>query len=462
MKEYDAVIIGAGTTGMTLLGKALPSGAKTALINEGPLGGTCLNYGCVPSKLLIYPADVVALIRRAAKLGIEARINRIDFGAIMDRMKDTVSQGRESSKDFVESSENLDFYPGRGHFIDEHTLEAAGERIQGANIFIASGSRDMVPPVAGLDTIDYLTSKTLLLLKERPESMIIIGGGFVAVEYGHFFEALGARVTILQQADRLIPQEEPEISGLLMKELGKRVGVHTGITVTAAKKNKTGCTVGGKDAATGEYREFKAERVLVAAGRESNADLLGVQRAGIETDERNYIRVNEYLETSRPDIWAFGDAIDNLMFTHSGDREAEIAWHNATNSAKRKMDFGAVPHAVYSWPQIASVGMTEEKARESHDIVVGRANYSDIVKGEAMMEEEGFAKAVVDKESRKILGFHIIGPEAPVLIQEVVNVMEKGGTIDDITGCMHIFPALSELVPEALGNLREVKEPAPA
>jgi dihydrolipoamide dehydrogenase len=191
----------------------------------------------------------------------------------------------------------------------------------------------------------------------------------------------------------------------------------------------------------------------VATGRKSNADLLTVANTGVGTDERNFIRVNDYLETDKKNIWALGDAIGKQMFTHAGDREAEIAWHNATHRKKMKMDFGIVPHAVFTYPEIASIGLTEEQARKDYRVMVGKAKYSDTVKGTAIGEEEGFAKAIVEKKTKRILGFHIIGPGASVLIQEVANAVANRSDVTYITGSMHIFPALSDLVTEALDNL---------
>ena len=194
------------------------------------------------------------------------------------------------------------------------------------------------------------------------------------------------------------------------------------------------------------------EAVLVAAGRKSNADLLKPEETGVKLDGAGYVAVDDMLRTNRENIWSFGDAIGRAMFTHAGDLEQRIAWHNATETAPISMDFSAVPHAVYTHPQIASVGLTEEQARKSHDVLVGRARYSDVVQGDAMMEREGFAKAVVEKGTERILGFHIIGPLASVLIQEVVNAVAEKGTVKSITERMHIFPALSEIVPETLRN----------
>jgi dihydrolipoamide dehydrogenase len=209
-----------------------------------------------------------------------------------------------------------------------------------------------------------------------------------------------------------------------------------------------------KNISTGRGKTLSATTVVVSAGRTSNADLLRPERAGIETDAANFIKVDGFLRTNKKHIWAIGDAIGGAMFTHAADKEAELAWHNATRRKKIRMDFAHVPHAVYTWPQIASVGLTEAQAGKRHTILVGRALYSDTVMGTAMMEREGFAKAVVEKGTGRILGFHIIGPHAAMLIQEVVNAMINKEDVKSITGCMHIFPALSNIIPETFNNLK--------
>jgi mycothione reductase len=327
-----------------------------------------------------------------------------------------------------------------------------------SQIFIASGARPSIPPIKGIDRIDYLTNESVLNLKERPESIILIGGGYIAAEYGHFFAAMGTEVTILQRRDRLVPNEEPEISDLLKREMEKRINIVTNLDVSEVKKNRDGYTVVGKDKTTGKERGFVAEEVMIATGRKSNADLQKVGNTGVETDEKGFIKVDEYLETSTEHIWALGDAIGRQMFRHVANREAIFAWHNATHKERMKMDYRATPHAVFSHPQIASVGLTEEQAKKEYDIVVGKARYSDVAKGEAMMEEESFAKAIVEKNTWKIVGFHIIGPYAPILIQEVINVMAHEEDLFSIDKGMHIHPALPEVILATFRNLEAPQE----
>ncbi|MGO9377695.1 MAG: dihydrolipoyl dehydrogenase [Dissulfurispiraceae bacterium] len=452
MKEYDVIVIGAGE-GLGIAFRAQSAGLRVALVDKGRLGGTCLNVGCIPSKILIHTADVITSIQEAAKFGIHADITRIDFGAIMQRMRKNVDQGRGYITAAIKESENLDFYNAEAWFTGDYTLEIAGEQIRGEKIFIVSGSRPAVPPIKGLGNINYINNVTVLNLKRRPESLIILGGGYIAVEYGHFFSAMGTRVTILQHNKRLIPSEEPEISDLLMKELGKRLEVWTGVDIVEVARAGAGHTVHMKKIDSGDAKEFVAEAVMVATGRMSNADLLHVENTGVETSTSNYIKVDDYLMTTKENIWAYGDAIGRQMFTHAGDKEMGIAWHNANNDDKIRMDFDIVPHAVYTHPQVASIGFTEERARKDHNILVGKAHYSDVAKGMAMMEENCVAKAIVNKDTRTVLGFHIIGPEASILIQEVANAIASKMPVESITGSMHIFPALSEIITETFNNL---------
>ncbi len=454
MQKYDVIVIGSGC-GMSIVDEALAHKMKVALVDKGPLGGTCPNLGCIPSKMLIFAADRITEIQESRKLGIEAKIKNIDFNSIMERMRDFVRKNQEHMQHGITGVENLTYDGGEGHFADNYTIEVSSEQITGDKIFIASGSRPLIPSIKGLAGINYLTNETLLQLKERPESLIIIGGGYIAVEYGHFFAAMGTRVTILEMADRLALAEEPEISELLKQELSQRMEVYTGVLAEEVKANGHGIAVIVNDQKTHEKKEFTAQNILVAVGRRSNSDLLKLENTSIELDKKGFVKVNEYLETTVKNIFAVGDANGQQMFTHVANREAAIAAHNALHENNIKIDYSATPHAVYSHPQIASVGLTEEAARKAHKIIVGKAKYWDTAKGEAMMEENGFAKAIVEADTSKILGFHIIGPYAPELIQEVTNAMASGGGIEEIHAGMHIHPALPELILATLGNLEE-------
>jgi mycothione reductase len=454
MKKYDLVVIGSGC-GAIISDEAVGHGKKVAVIDKGPLGGTCLNLGCIPSKMLIYAADRAVEIQEARKLGIEAEIRSIDFASIMERMRKSIKEGQDHVRQGIKQSKGLDLYEGEGHFVTDYTVEVNGQQVKGERVFIACGSRPFVSPIKGLDSVDYWTNEQVLQQKEKPESLIIIGGGYIAVEYGHFFAAMGTKVTILEMADRLTLAEEPEISELLKKALSRRMEVHSGALAEEVRKRADGRVTVAVKTSEGKKREFAANRLLMAVGRKSNADLLKLENTGVQIDQKGFIKVNEYLETTKKNIYAVGDANGLQMFTHAANRQASMVADNVLHGEKTKMDTSVTPHAVYSHPQIASVGLTEEKAKKDHQILVGKANYFSIAKGEAMMEEEGFAKAILDKDTKKILGFHIIGPFAPELIQEVTNAMASGGDIGYILNGMHIHPALNELVEAALGSLEE-------
>lgn len=397
-------------------------------------------------------------IREARKLGITAEVERVDFAGIMERMRTKVAAGSNRIRTALEEATEFDFYFGEAEFTDDHTLSVKGETIKGKTIFIATGARPFIPQLKGIEGIEYLTNDSVLRLRELPESMIIVGGGYIAAEFAHFFEAMGTKVTLIQRNARLVPEEEPEVSELLRTSLSRRMQVHTGTEAIEVTQHGNRVTVTAQERSTGKRSEFTARHLLIAAGRKSNADVLMVERSGVRTDERGYIAVDEYFETSTKGIWSFGDAIGKKMFRHTANAESEMAWHNATHGKKSRMNYLTVPHAVFSWPEIASVGLTQSEAIKlmgKDQVLTGTAHYSDTARGDAMHQDEAFAKAVVHRKTGKILGFHIIGPQASVLIQEVVNAMANDGNLWSVAKGQHIHPALPEVVLKAFGRLEE-------
>jgi dihydrolipoamide dehydrogenase len=376
----------------------------------------------------------------------------------MERMRGHVKESHDGMKEALEKAEEFDFYGGEAQFTGDYTLTVKDQEIRGKTIFLVTGARPLVPPIKGIEGIEYLTNESALRLTEKPESMIIIGGGYIAAEFAHFFEAVGTAVTIVQRNKRLVPDEEPEISDLLKTALSRRMRVMTNTEALEVRQSGKIVTVVAKERESGKQTELTATHLLIAAGRKSNADALMVRNSGVKTDERGYIVVDEYFETTKKDIWAFGDAIGKKMFRHAANREAELVWHNAVHGKKSRMNYLTVPHAVFTYPEIASVGLTEEQAAKlmgKHEILSGKARYTDVARGDAMMEAEGFAKAVVHRKTGKILGYHIIGPQASTLIQEVVNAMANDGTLWSVAKGSHIHPALPEVVLKAFAKLKE-------
>ncbi len=455
LKEYDIIVIGSGSGG-EIVELALNNGYSVAWIDRGPLGGTCLNTGCIPSKMLIYPADRIIDIKDSNKLGIKANIEEIDFKKIMEHMKKPIIHSQKYMREGLKSNiKNFDYYEGSGYFLNNYTIEINGIKIKGRKIFIGTGARPNIPNIKGIDKIDFLTNENVLNINNCPKSIIIVGGGYIGVEFAHFFSAMGSEVTILQRGDRLIKNSENEISDLLKIQMEKRMKILTNVEIDEIFiKNDQVNVIYNQGIENNKI--VKAEKIFVATGRKSNSDLLKIENTDIKLDENDFILVDEYLETSVKNIWAFGDAIGKFMFKHVANEEAETCFHNSINDHKISMDYSAVPYAIFTHPQIASVGLTEKEAKKKYEILIGKAKYSDVVKGEAMMEINGFAKAIVDKNTRKILGFHIIGPYAPILIQEVINAIALGGEIGYLGRGMHIHPALSELILSTFSKLREI------
>ena len=463
MKEYDIIVIGSGA-GMIIGSRGTRAGMRVALVDAGPMGGTCLNNGCIPSKVLIYPADVIRNIEAARAVGVEARIERIDFQLIMRRMRSVVDEGRREMERSVRANQNLDWYRGWGEFVGDREIRVGDQTITAPRIFIASGARAAVPPIPGLAKAGYLDNVSVMELARLPQSLVVLGGGYIGCEYGHFFSAMGTEVTIIGRSPRLLEREDPEISEIVEKRLREQTDVRTGHEVVKIERKGEKKVVSALDLETDEVREFAAEEVMVALGRRSNSDILKPEKSGVQLDRRGWIVVDEHLETTRAGIWAIGDAIGKYMFRHVANREARMAWNNAFaaegGKEKEKMDYHAVPHAVFTCPPVGAVGMTEAEAKAAgYRVLVGRARYGDVTKGYAMAEEESLAKVVVQRDTGKILGCQIAGSEAPELAQQVVYLMNAGyQDYGPVARGLVIHPALSEVVSRAFANLMPPKE----
>ncbi|MEF8875048.1 MAG: FAD-dependent oxidoreductase, partial [Candidatus Thermoplasmatota archaeon] len=389
------------------------------------------------------------------KDGVELEVEDIDFPQIMEDIRSTRKKWQENQKKNISSTECLDYYETEGRFIDEYTLEMDEVTLRSDKIFIAAGARPLIPPIDGVEEVDYLTNESILKLETLPKELVIIGGGYVGVEYAHFMDKMGSEVTIIQRGDKIVKDQDDDISRYLRRKLSERVNIELNTEASGIQKDGTGYKVIGKTK-DGDLQSFYGDEVMIAVGRRPNTDLLEPETTGVETTDRGYIKVDEYLRTSKENIWAFGDITGKAMFKHVANLEADIAWKNAKRDEKRSLDYQSVPSAVFTDPKIGSVGLTENEAKKDREVLVGKADYQDIIKGK-ITDKEGFAKAVVEQDSKKLLGFHIIGPEAPILLQEVVNVMAQGGAKDDITDGIHTFPTLSRLIPAALDDLEPVE-----
>lgn len=295
MEKFDVLVIGSGS-GMIVASNAVGSGLKTAVVESGPMGGTCVNRGCIPSKMLIYPADVFAMVQEAKSVDVNATINAINFERIMKRMHQFVTEDSQHQAISVEATPNLVWFKDVGEFISDYTMKVGSHTIQADKIFIVSGAKAAIPKIKGIENVDYLTSDTILELEKPPKSMVIIGGGYISAEYSHFFSSIGTKITIVQRSSRLVPEEEPEISDLLREEMENMMTIFTNYEAVQVEEKNGVKTVKARNREDGNLKEFSAEALLLAAGRAPNSDLLRPEKTGVELDERGYVKVDEFLE----------------------------------------------------------------------------------------------------------------------------------------------------------------------
>jgi dihydrolipoamide dehydrogenase len=378
----------------------------------------------------------------------------------MERMRKIINKDVEMIRQGLSHSPNIDYYPKKVEFIAPYTLKVGDEEISANMIFLCTGSKPIIPKIKGLEKAGYLTSDTLLNISDLPESIAIIGGGYIAAEFGHFLASMGSKVTIIGRNRMFLPSEEPEISILAKKVLEKNMTIITGHEVQEVTSSKEKKKLTAINLENGKKKIVSSDEILVAAGRGSNAGILNPNLAGINTDENGWIITNEFLETSQPGIWALGDANGKYLFKHVANFESMIVYYNAVLNRQVPMNYNAIPHAVFTYPEIAGIGIKENESIRRYgkeDVLIGIQRYEDTAKGEAMAAKDYFVKVIVEKNSRKILGAHIIGPYASILIQEIINIMyTKEQNTDPITNGMHIHPALNEVVERAFRNLMPI------
>jgi dihydrolipoamide dehydrogenase len=452
MAHYDVLVVGGGT-GNNVAAAAADAGLDTALVEKGPLGGTCLNRGCNPSKMVIQAAVAADTVREADRFHVDAEYGGVDFPAVIEDMADTLGPIAEDMEQRYREKETLTLYNDEAVFVDERTVEVGGEEVSADKVVVAAGSRPLVPPIDGLDSVDYLTSQEALYLDDQPDSLVVMGGGYIAVELGYFFEAVGTDVTIVEMMDTLVPREDDDLSETFTEIARERHDVYTGHRATAVESR------GGEIAVHAETEDgtetvVTGEELLVALGRRPNTDTLDVEAAGIDTDDRGFVVTNDRLETNAENVWAQGDIADNAMFKHSGDYETQVTVDNVVHDGDSEADFSAMPHAIFTEPQMAGVGQTEQDLQEAGtDYVVGRQSLPETPMGRAKKLDEGFVKVLAAPDG-EILGCHALGYEASTMIHEVVVAMRAAsGQVSDITGVIHAHPTLNKVVQYAFEDV---------
>jgi dihydrolipoamide dehydrogenase len=451
MTDFDVLVIGGGT-GNNVAAAAADAGLETALVEPGPLGGTCLNRGCNPSKMLIQAANAANHVREAERFHVDATFEGVDHAAVVDEMDDLLGGIAADMEARYREKEHLTLFDEHTRFLDERTVELDGGAVTAEKVVVAAGSRPIVPPIDGLDEIDYLTSQDALYLRDTPDSVVIMGGGYIAVELGYFFEAMGTDVTIIEMLDSLVPREDGDIAEALTEIAAGRHNVYTGHRVTGVEATGEGYAVHAETEA-GDGLTAEGSEVLVALGRQPNSDTLDLETAGIEVDDRGFVETDEYLRTTAENVWAQGDIAGNALFKHSGDYETRHTIANVVHDERRAIDLSAMPHTIFTEPQIAGVGATEEDLREEGtEYAVGRADYADSAMGRAKKLDHGFVKVLAAPDG-EILGAHAIGYEASTLLHEAVVAMRTGVTVDEVAGAIHAHPTLSKVVEAAFRDV---------
>jgi len=433
------VVVGSGA-GLMVLEEALNQGLECAIIEKAKFGGTCLTKGCIPSKMLVYPADFIREMERSSRIGITSYSPQIEWNTISKRMWGQIDFHKEIESNLL-SMPNLTVYKGNGTFTGNDSMAVRYEDgslddvICGDKFILAVGARSFVPPFEGLERSGYVTSETFFGEKfpQKPwESLVIIGGGAISMEFAHIFSSFGTKVTIIVRSGRILSKEEEEISAFTAKQFAANgVDILTNSSVFSVSKEQNRKCVTVENRLTKEKTVVDCEEIFVASGVQSNADTLSLEHTDVQIDGRGWIRTNSYLETSQKNIWALGDVNGKYQFRHKANYEAMILSQNLFGSEKKEASYNAVPWTIFTHPQIAHVGLTEKEAKEKKiPYKTAKNYYSEVVGGIAMGyskndEDNGFIKIIVG-EDKKILGVHIVGPQAAVLLQPFVYLMNEG------------------------------------
>ena len=449
MEQFDFIIIGGGAGGFAAATKASELGATTALINSGlPIGGTCVNVGCVPSKVLLEIGNEYYLPQHPRFQAIGGkRSASFDFSAAIREKDEMVVALRESNYIKVaEGLAGLTIIEGRGKFVSANQVEVNGQRLVAAKFIIATGSRPRILPFKGLDKVRYITSREALNLSRLPKSMIVIGAGPLGLEFAQMYARFGTRVTVLQRGNQILTWTEPEVAVELQRCLeAEGIQIHTGVDIEELREKKELKVVEAKVGS--DSQTFRAEELLIATGVAPNTEDMGLELAGVKVVRDGFVQVNGELQTSVPHIWAAGDVVGKPFLETVAAKEGYIAVSNALEGTNKTIDYDSVPKAVFTDPQVASVGITEEEEMHRLSTCACRTlEIAQVPKAQAIKETRGLVKMVIHPETQVIMGVHMVAPMAADLIHEATLAVKFKLTIDDIIDTVHVFPTMSEAI----------------
>ncbi|MCW5708433.1 FAD-containing oxidoreductase [Shinella sp.] len=454
MKRFDAIIIGAGQAGPSLAGRLTAAGKTVALIERKHVGGTCVNTGCMPTKAMVASAYAAHLARRGADYGVVTGDVSIDFAKVMARKDKVRFDAREGNEDWLAGMNGLTFIRGHARFESPTEIRVGEERLSAGQIFLNVGGRAVVPDFPGVGDVPHLDNVSMMELTEVPKHLIIVGGSYIGLEFAQMFRRFGAEVTVVEKGPRLIAREDEDVSAAV-RDILEREGITIRTGAECIRFFKTGDGVGVGVDCTAGAPEIPGSHILLATGRRPNTDDLGLDKAGVATDRRGYITVDERLETSVPGIFAMGDCNGRGAFTHTAYNDFEIVAANLLDNEPRKVSDRIQTYALYIDPPLGRAGVSETEARKTgRKLLVGTRPMSRVGRAKEKGETLGFMKVIADAQTKEILGASILGTGGDEAVQGILDVMYAGKPYTTITHAVHIHPTVSELIPTVFGDMQ--------
>ncbi len=453
-ERYDAIVIGAGQAGPALCARLDREGQKTALIERKLVGGTCVNTGCIPTKTLVASAHAAHLARRGADFGFRTGEVSIDMAAVKRRKDGVVQQSVNGVTNWIGGMKNVSLIRGHARFTAPRTIAVDGRQLQAERIFLNVGGRAFVPEIPGVHEVPYLTNTSMMEVDALPEHLVIIGGSYIGLEFAQVYRRFGSKVTVVEKMDKLLPREDDDVAAEIRAILEREgVEILTGAECMALEKR------GNRIAVTLECRAgpplAEGSQLLLAVGRVPNTQDLGLDAAGIETDARGYVTVDDACRTSAEGVWCMGDANGRGAFTHTAWNDYEIVAANLFDHDARRISDRIPCYALFIDPPLGRVGMNEDEARNSgRRVLAGKMAMTRVGRAREAGETQGFMKVLVDADSRKLLGAAILGLNGDEIVHSLLDVMYAGAPYTTIQRAMHIHPTVTELVPTLLGNLQ--------
>jgi pyruvate/2-oxoglutarate dehydrogenase complex dihydrolipoamide dehydrogenase (E3) component len=461
-QRYDAIVIGTGQSGPSLAVRLANAGRNTAIIERKRFGGTCVNTGCIPTKTLIASARVAHMARRAAEFGVViANPVEVDMARVKARKDLIVRQSNQGVNDWLKSTANLTVIEGHGCFESPHTVRVNGELLEADEIFINVGGRAAVPDISGLKDVAFLTNSSMMEVDFLPQHLVIVGGSYIGLEFAQMYRRFGSEVTVIEGGPRLIGREDEQVSATI-RDILEREGVQIRLAAQIQRVEKRGdavvLSVNGNNNDGDTVHEISGSHLLLAVGRVPNTGDLGLDKAGVETDQRGYIVVDDKLCTNVPGIWALGDVNGRGAFTHTSYNDFEIVAANLLDHDARSVADRIQAYALFIDPPLGRIGMTEREVRATgRKALVGTMLMSRVGRARERSETQGYMSVLVDAETKKILGAMLLGIEGDEVIHSILDVMYAGAPYTAIQRAMHIHPTVSELVPTLLGELKPLQ-----